>query len=215
MRKGSIWIALGVLLIAASLFIAIRNLQEADSAGIASQNVLTKMNSIRPKPQALAAEPVEETTASTEVEIPDYRLNPNMEMPTETIDGNEYIGILELPALQLILPVMSEWSYTGMKIAPCRYVGSAYLNNMVIAAHNYASHFGHLRELAQGDEVVFTDVDGNVFRYEVLEVETLPPSAVEEMTGGDWDLTLFTCTISGRKRVTVRCALTGKEAWTS
>lgn len=212
MRKGSIWIALGVLLIAASLFIAIRNLWESDSAGAASQNVLTKMNSIRPKPQASAAEPVEETTASTEVEIPDYTLNPNMEMPTETIDGNEYIGILELPALQLILPVMSEWSYTGMKTSPCRYAGSAYLNNMVIAAHNYASHFGHLRELAQGDEVVFTDVDGNVFRYEVLEVETLPPSAVEEMTDGDWDLTLFTCTISGRKRVTVRCALTEKES---
>lgn len=29
-----------------------------------------------------------------------------------------------------------------------------------------------------------------------------------EMTGGDWDLTLFTCTIGGKKRITVRCTLT-------
>ena len=129
-------------------------------------------------------------------------------MPTETVDGNAYIGVLELPSLELKLPVLSEWSYSGLKLAPCRYAGSAYLNNMVIAAHNYSTHFGYLGNLAQGDEVVFTDVDGNVFRYQVLEVETLSPFAVEEMTDGDWDLTLFTCTISGRSRVTVRCALT-------
>jgi len=36
-------------------------------------------------------------------------------------------------------------------------------------------------------------------------VETLQPTAVEEMCSGDWDLTLFTCTLGGKFRVTVRC----------
>ena len=38
-------------------------------------------------------------------------------------------------------------------------------------------------------------------------METLMPTAVEEMESGDWDLTLFTCTVGGRTRVAVRCAL--------
>lgn len=208
MRKGTVWITLGVLLITAALLITVQNLREAEQAGVVSENVLIKLDSARPKPPAPAAAPAQEEPTPTEVEIPDYSLNPNMEMPTETVDGNAYIGVLELPSLELKLPVLSEWSYSGLKLAPCRYAGSAYLNNMVIAAHNYSTHFGYLGNLAQGDEVVFTDVDGNVFRYQVLEVETLSPFAVEEMTNGDWDLTLFTCTISGRSRVTVRCALT-------
>lgn len=208
MRKGTVWITLGVLLIAAALLITVQNLREAEQAGVVSENVLIKLDSARPKPHAPSAAPAQEEPIPTEVEIPDYSLNPNMEMPTETVDGNAYIGVLELPSLELELPVLSEWSYSGLKLAPCRYAGSAYLNNMVIAAHNYSTHFGYLGNLAQDDEVVFTDVDGNVFRYQVLEVETLSPFAVEEMTNGDWDLTLFTCTISGRSRVTVRCALT-------
>ena len=54
-------------------------------------------------------------------------------------------------------------------------------------------------------------MDGNVFRYEVVELETLMPTAIEEMTSGDWDLTLFTCTIGGGSRVTVRCELAEKS----
>ena len=53
----------------------------------------------------------------------------------------------------------------------------------------------------------FTDVDGNMFGYEVIELETLSPFAIEEMTGGNWDLTLFTCTVGGQYRVTIRCVL--------
>ena len=78
---------------------------------------------------------------------------------------------------------------------------------MVIAAHNYRSHFGRLKDLPQGEEVIFTDMDGNVFRYRTAEMEILSPFAVEEMTSGDWDMTLFTCTVGGQSRVTVRCVL--------
>ena len=136
---------------------------------------------------------------------PDYILNPEMDMPTQEVDGQSYIGVLELQPLGFSLPIISQWSYPGLRIAPCRYTGSAYQNDLVIAAHNYTSHFGRLKELSPGDAVTFIDVDGNVFRYQVAEVETLPPYSVAEMTSGDWDLTLFTCTIGGQSRVTVRC----------
>ena len=76
---------------------------------------------------------------------------------------------------------------------------------MIIAAHNYRTHFGHLKELGTGDEVRFTDMEGNVFRYTVAELETLGKYDVDDMKSGDWDLTLFTCTYGGQSRVTVRC----------
>ena len=124
---------------------------------------------------------------------------------TYEIDGEVYIGTLDIPALELSLPVMSEWSYPKLKLAPCRYKGSAYRNDLIICAHNYNSHFGRLKELEPGDEIVFTDADGNAFFYSVVTTETLAPTAIDEMESSGWDLTLFTCTIGGAKRVTVRC----------
>lgn len=207
-HKGAIWIALGLLLIAAALFITGRNLWESRQAEESALEIIDHLDEIIP---SLPTEGIDETifTGETMPEevIPDYILNPNMEMPTETIDGNKYIGVLEIPSLELKLPVMSGWSYPKLKIAPCRYVGSAYTGDLVIAAHNYTAHFGQLKNLHIGEEITFTDVDGNVFLYEVLELETLMPTAIDEMTAGDWDLTLFTCTIGGKSRVTVRCGL--------
>lgn len=45
----------------------------------------------------------------------------------------------------------------------------------------------------------------HVFDYVVSELEILEPYAVSQMTEGDWDLTLFTCTPGGQHRVTLRC----------
>ena len=143
----------------------------------------------------------------SEVEIPDYLLNPNMKMPVSRYNGQDYIGILEIPALRLEIPVISDWDYPKLRIAPCRYSGSAYKNDMVISAHNYAAHFGGLDKLYEGAAVRFTDIDGNVFNYRVELKETLGPRDIEYMTDSGWDLTLFTCTPGGKYRVTVRCSL--------
>lgn len=138
---------------------------------------------------------------------PPFVRYPEMEMPTREIDGQTYIGMLEVPSLELSLPVISEWTYPRLKKAPCRYVGSVYSKDMVICGHNYDRHFGRLKDLAVGDEVRFTDMDGNVFFYSVCGTEQLGKYAVEDMLAGEWDLTLFTCTKGGRMRVTVRCKL--------
>lgn len=149
-----------------------------------------------------------EAERSLELESqPVYVRNPDMEMPILQINGNSYIGVLDIPSKGLSLPVMSEWSYPRLRIAPCRYSGSVYSGDIVIAGHNYARHFGPIRSMKPGDAVVFTDGDGNVFNYEVAEVEILNGAAVEAMQAGDWDLTLFTCTYGGRSRCALRCRL--------
>ena len=190
-HKGKGLIFTGLLLIAAALFLT-------------GYNLFDQMRAQRSAAQA-AAQLAERLPQTTQTDVPDYLLTPEMEMPVETIDGVDYVGVLRIPALALELPVIIQWSYPLLKIAPCRYSGSAYQNNLVLCAHNYASHFGNLKNLHIGAAVTFTDMDGNLFTYQVAELETLPPQATEEMENGDWDLTLFTCTVGGQSRVTVRC----------
>lgn len=155
-----------------------------------------------------ASESPDDSDKEDEQNIPDYLLNPDMDMPEYTLKSLgdvACIGILEIPALDLELPVISSWSYSSLRLAPCRYSESAYKGDLVIAAHNYQSHFGGLRTLPEGSEVFFTDAVGNRFSYYVAVTEALTPWSVDDMTSGEWPLTLFTCTLDSQNRVTVRC----------
>ena len=188
MKKSTILISLGVLLIASAF-------------ALQCYNLISQSRAEKESAAALAA--LEQSMALQE--NVDIAIDPAMEMPVIHVDGEDYIGTVSVPCLELELPVISEWSYPRLKKAPCRYLGSAYSNDMIIAAHNFKKHFGQLKNISLGDTVTFTDVDGNVFTYRVSDVENLPGTAVEEMEAGEWDLTLFTCTNGGRTRVTVRC----------
>ena len=137
--------------------------------------------------------------------VPDYVLNPDMDMPEVEVDGKKCIGTIEIPSLDINLCVTSTFTYDLMRQLPCRYYGSAYKNNMVIAAHNSWFHFGRIHSLDPGSKVVFTDALGNQFEYRVVLIETLTPDSVEDMTSSECPLTLFTCTLDAKNRVTVRC----------
>ena len=195
---------IGLLLIAAALFLTIYNFMDDNRASRSAHGVMDQLREMRPEKESEEDDAASQSAAG-EVEVPDYVLNPKMEMPVKVIDEQEYIAVLKIPAFDLELPVLSQWSYPNLRIAPCRYQGSAYTDDLVIAAHNYTSHFGNLKNLQEGDTVILTDMDDNVFTYKVALRETLMPTAVEEMSSGDWDLTLFTCTLGGSYRVTVRC----------
>lgn len=192
-KRGRGWTLAGIVLLAAALLLTGYNLASDLRAGRSAQAVLP----------GIAAAPRADSP------VPDYLLTPGMEMPTCLVDGQRYVGTVSVPALELTLPVAAEWSYPQLRQTPCRYSGTAYAGNLVIAAHNYTRHFGRLKALSPGDEVVFTDVDGHVFRYQVAELETLASTAVEDMTDSGWELTLFTCTVGGQARVAVRCRAAG------
>lgn len=179
---------LGAVLLLAALSLFGWNQLEAKKAGDASGKALT------------------EILAQIENQLPDGIPDPyDTAMTEKIIDGYGYVGYLDIPALNLQLPVMSEWDYERLRIAPCRYSGSVKSDDMVIAGHNYRQHFGSLQRLSVGDAVIFTDMDGVIHSYEVAAVDVLSPTAIEEMTAGEYDLSLFTCTYGGKSRVTVRC----------
>ncbi len=59
-----------------------------------------------------------------------------------------------------------------------------------------------------------TDMNGKSFYFKVSNIETLGAYDVSEMEAGQWDFTMFTCTIGGSNRVTIRCEATGQESET-
>ncbi len=187
-NRGTVWINAGLLLIAAALFLSVYNEWESHEARDSARQVIAQLCDELP------------TEAGEPTTLPDVQ----REMPVKTINGRDYIGVLSIPSLELELPVISQWDYPALKVAPCRYSGSLYQDNLIICAHNYASHFGKLKELQPGDIVQFTDMDEHVVTFQMVERETLNPMDAEGMEAGDWDLTLFTCTIDGQTRVTIR-----------
>lgn len=208
-KKGNGRMIIGLLLITAALSLTGYNVWDERRAGNASEEILEQLSAELDEDAPVETEIAEPDAG--EMEIPDYVLNPDMEMPTKEIDGRDYIGVLEIPALSLSLPVMSDWSYPKLKISPCRYSGSVYLDNLVIAGHSYQTHFGPMRNLTPGIDVWFTDMDGNVFEYIVEATEVLKPIEVEKMTDSGWDLTLFTCTFDRRSRFALRCTRVTEE----
>lgn len=192
-KIGTLCMVLGTVLVAAALSLFLYNQTEDREAGKASQKVLERVK-----------EELEQEETESEA-LPDPY---DTEMTVRIIDGYGYIGYLSIPDLGLELPVMSEWDYPRLRIAPCRYTGSTKSHDLVVAAHNYTRHFGLLSNLNIGAQVLFTDMDDVTTVYDVAEIEVLKPTEVVPMINSDYDLTLFTCTPGGATRVTVRCLQT-------
>ena len=184
-KSGVILISLGAVLILAALLLFLHNRSEDRRAGQEAESLLEDVRSSMaanadPDPQE---EPVEEITY-------------------------DYAGVIAIPDLSLELPVIDQWSYARLKVAPCRQSGAAADGDLVIAAHNYKSHFGYLDRLQPGASVIFTDMEGTVYRYAVEEVRRLEPEDAEDVSSvfsSEYPLVLYTCTPGGKARVAVFC----------
>lgn len=201
-KLGTFFVAVGILLMLAAFALLLHNRRESRNAFLSSQ-------------AALAAIQADSGTAASPEENPYLdHVNPYDQVAAEiaaqmkevAINGELYIGYLSIPVLELELPVISEWSYERLQKAPCRQFGSTKTDNLVLAAHNYASHFGKLSHLRPGDLLTFSDMDSEVILYEVAAVDTLEPTAVEVVKNSDFDLVLYTCTYGGENRVVVFCS---------
>jgi len=136
---------------------------------------------------------------------PDFVLDSLVSMPKMQIDTHDYIGTIEIPSLNVWLPVIASWNKDNLSLAPCLYSGTIYDDNMIIGGHNYEGLFKNLRFAQINDIVKFTDMDGNEFVYEVYRIDTLNPDEKDRLIDENPELTLFTCTIGGRQRLAVRC----------
>ena len=184
-RAAKLFIAAGAVLITASLLLALYNILEARKAGKDAERLLGAVKEV------VAQLP---TPALPDTPLP-------AEMPVTEVDGYGIIGFIALPELGIELPVMDQWDYQRLTKAPCRHFGSSRTDDLVIAAHNYESHFKRLSELSEGSEAIFTDMEGYENRYILQRLQTLQSDAVDAVRDSGCDLVLYTCTPGGAARV--------------
>lgn len=192
--RGRALMAAGLACLLAAAALAAYNAAQDSAAGQASTAAAAQVQAVIAERQA-AADPA----------VPSGSTAHDADEVVE-IDGYTYLGVLRIPALGLELPVMADWNgdYEALKVAPTRQFGTVASGSLVIAGHNYTSHFGNLSHLMAGDEVTFTAVSGKVLRYAVDSVETVAPESVDYVQSLD-GLTLYTCTYGGQSRVLVHC----------
>ena len=186
------FIILGTILIIISITLLIRNNYQEYLSGKKSNEALT----------------IIKDNLDNSKEIINSQINiqkDKLEMETTSIKGIDYIGTLTIPTINLELPIISEYNSYNLNIAPTRYYGSLYTNDLIICGHSYKTHFKQLINLKQKDIVIFTDINGTNYKYEVLEIEILNQEDVDKMINNEFDLTLYTCTTDGLRRVTIRC----------
>lgn len=207
-KKSSFLTALGILLLLAALGLTAYNVMDSLRAGAEAGAIMEEI--ARRMPETISAAPAPRLDET------------DLTMPVFEIDGYNYVGIVEIPSLNISLPVMDTWDDERLKISACLYWGNYKTDDMVICAHNYAQFFAPIRGIGMGEEVRFISAEGTAYRYSVTNRETLGPSMVEEMITNtrpssngtevrDWDLTLFTCFPGGRTRCAVRCVRISEE----
>lgn len=201
-------IVLGSAFILAALCLCIYNISEDRAAEKHSRASLSELRALIPKNPPVQAS----TDAGAEYDLfAEYEEPTEAGMPTIVIDNTGYCGYIRISELGLELPVINDFSYDALNTAPCRYSGCAESKDLIIAAHNFSSHFGKLSSLSYNSEIVFTDCSGKTYTYSIISIEEINGSNTEEMLSKNdipWDMTLFTCTLSGKSRITVRARLT-------
>lgn len=173
---------LGILMIFSSLGLLIFNSYEDKHAGKVSEEMMDNLVRV----------------------IDEVETNQSDQMPIVKIGDYEYVGYISIPVLDLELPIQINWNYSKMRKSPCVHKGSISTNDLVIAGHAYKKHFGRLKNLNVGDQIIITNMNGDTFEYEVMAKEVIDGTKGKEILYSEYDLTLYTCTYLAKERVTIR-----------
>lgn len=124
-------------------------------------------------------------------------------MPALSVDGVDFVGILELPRFGSTLPVAGIWGKTSQY--PCRFSGSIYDSTMQIGATTQTGQYDFYREISVGDSVYFTDMEGNRYTYQVTDIRYEQHADNAALSKKDADLTLFIKNIYAMEYIILFC----------
>ena len=120
-------------------------------------------------------------------------------------------AILTIPKLGISYPVLTEESEELLKVSLCKYWGPSpnEVGNYCIVGHNYKSGkmFGKLANAYVGDQVTLKDLSGRTITYSIYDRNVVEPtdvSCTSQLTNGQRELTLITCTDFGKRRLIVK-----------
>ncbi len=146
----------------------------------------------------------DENLVSASNEVRDPRI------ATVTYKGYTMLGKIEIPAIQLNLPVLDRATASSMEVS----VGVAYgpglnqVGNTVIMGHNYrnGTFFANLYKLKLGDLIYITDNSGTKIKYTIYNMYETPASDfsyASRDTAGKREISLSTCTDDVQNRIII------------
>ncbi len=137
----------------------------------------------------------------------------NNETTHVTQDGQSYTteAVLNIPSLGINYPILSDTSEELLKISLNKFWGPSpnEVGNYCIVGHNYKNKkmFGKLSSIKNGDIVELTDNSGKTIKYTVYNKYVVEPedvSCTSQLTNGNKEVTLITCTNYGKQRLVVK-----------
>lgn len=125
------------------------------------------------------------------------------EMSLVELDGEDYIGILEIPVHGVRLPIAAGWDKNSVRKYPCRFSGSVWDGTLTVGAG--ADHFSFAERVDAGTAVFVTDMCGRRFAYTVREVEIRDNAELDTLLSDEEGLTLFLRDEYTMEYMIVRC----------
>ena len=141
---------------------------------------------------------------------PDNRSN--VTMPMLEIDGEDFVGIIEVPNFSKTLPIYSKWNASKVTKYPCRYMGSMYDGSLIIGGCDNDGQFDFVKEISNGDTVLVTDTTGLRFKYTVTDINRTKDVSTENLTSQEADLILFARNTYSLDYTVIYCSLVTGES---
>ena len=197
MKKISkIFFGLGTILIILSIFFLINDLNEDKLAGSTSKKVL-----------GIIENDLDNNDNS----------NKNYVDDTILIDGYNYIGIIEIPSINLSQALVEGISDNVLQYFLGHFPDSAapgQVGNFAIAGHrvsDYTDAFINLYKVTAGDKIIVKTHDKK-YTYVIEENYIVNPDKVEVLDATEnATITLITCTVGSKQRVIVKGTLQSTE----
>ena len=124
-------------------------------------------------------------------------------MSVLSVEGTNFLGILEIPKYGSSLPVCADWGEVSKY--PCRLSGSIYNSSIQIGATSQKGQYNFYREISVGDSVFFTDMEGNRFTYEITDVRYEKHADQTALQQKDAALTVFVKNVYSFESIIVSC----------
>ena len=124
-------------------------------------------------------------------------------MPVLSVDGIDFVGLIELPRYESVLPVCADWGEISQY--PCRFSGSIYDGTMQIGATTQKGQYDFYRELSLGDTVYYTDAEGSRYTYTISSLCSEKQADQGALQKKEAALTLFVKNIYSFEYLIVFC----------
>lgn len=143
-----------------------------------------------------------------------------------TKNGAKYttVAVIQIPKINIIYPVIysenaSEQTIEDLlKISVVKYWGPEpnTQGNFCIVGHNYHNKrfFSKASTLVKGDIIYLTDTNNKTVEYEVYDNYVVEPDDLKctsQITNGATDITLITCTMTGKQRTVIKARATNVD----